>query len=167
MQWRGAILLTLLLASGAEEAAELDSTDKADRIRILKSERQLQLLHDGRVLKTYPIALGAHPVGAKRRRGDGRTPEGYYILDGRNAKSLYHRSLHLSYPNDIDRARARAEGVDPGGGIVIHGMPNHYGRFDPARFFRDWTDGCVAVGSLAIEEIWSRVDDGTIVEIRP
>jgi hypothetical protein len=46
-------------------------------------------------------------------------------------------------------------------------MPNRYGRFDPIRFFRDWTDGCVAVGSLAIEEIWSRVDDGTIVEIRP
>ena len=153
---------------GAEAAAaETPADDKADRIVILKSERQLLLLQDGKVLKSYAIALGSHPVGAKRRQGDGRTPEGYYVVDGRNAKSRYHRSLHLSYPNDIDRARARAAGVNPGGAIVIHGMPNTYGRFDPIRFFRDWTDGCIAVGSIAIEEIWARVDDGTVVEIRP
>jgi hypothetical protein len=51
---------------------------KADRILVLKSARKLELLKDGVVLKTYPIALGANPVGPKRAGGDGKTPEGVY-----------------------------------------------------------------------------------------
>jgi hypothetical protein len=49
---------------------------KAERVRVLKSRRVLQLLGADRVLKSYPIALGRHPVGPKERLGDGRTPEG-------------------------------------------------------------------------------------------
>lgn len=118
-------------------------------------------------MKSYPIALGRDPLGPKLRIGDGRTPEGVYFIDGRNEASPFHRSLHLSYPTDRDTARARSAGLDPGGDIAIHGMPIEYGRHDPVRFFRDWTDGCIAVGNLAIEEIWALVPDGTPVEIRP
>ena len=46
-------------------------------------------------------------------------------------------------------------------------MPARFGRTDPVRFLRDWTDGCISVGNIAIEEIWDAVDDGTPVEIRP
>jgi murein L,D-transpeptidase YafK len=101
------------------------------------------------------------------RLGDGRSPEGIYRVDGRNPRSRYRLSLHLSYPNAADTARARAAGIDPGDGIFIHGMPRYFGRADPVRFFVDWTDGCIAVGNVAIEEIWDAVDDGTPVEIRP
>ncbi|MBX6369944.1 MAG: L,D-transpeptidase family protein [Rhodospirillales bacterium] len=139
----------------------------ADRVLILKSSRELRLMRDGTVLKSYPVALGFNPVGPKLRRGDGRTPEGLYVVDGRNEASRFHRSLHLSYPNAEDRARAAAAGVDPGSDILIHGMPSEYGRYDPVRFYYDWTDGCIAVGNLAIEEIWALVPDGTPVEIRP
>jgi murein L,D-transpeptidase YafK len=157
------LLLLLLLAAAPASAEPL----QADRIVVLKAARTLQLVRDGAVLKTYPIALGRHPRGSKLRRGDNRTPEGLYFIDGRNQRSLYHRSLHLSYPNDEDWARARAAGVSPGGGILIHGMPEWYGRSDPVRFFRDWTNGCIAVGNTAIEEIWDAVADGTPVEISP
>jgi murein L,D-transpeptidase YafK len=143
------------------------TAEKADSIVIFKAQRELRLMREGRILKSYAIALGPHPKGSKRRRGDGRTPEGFYFIDGRNARSIYHRSLHISYPNENDQERARRARVDPGKDVVIHGMPNRYGRHDPAKFFRDWTDGCIAVGSIAIEEIWDRVDDGTPVEIRP
>jgi murein L,D-transpeptidase YafK len=157
----------LLLSPSIAPARGEELLLKADRVVVLKSRRELLLMRNGEVLKSFPIALGAHPRGPKQQRGDGRTPEGLYVVDGRNPRSAYHRSLHLSYPNETDRARARAAGVDPGNDIVIHGMPNRYGRFDPVRFFRDWTDGCIAVGSTAIEEIWARVDDGTPVEIGP
>jgi len=146
--------------------ADADPIGKADRILVFKAERRLELLRDGRVLRSYPIALGRHPHGPKRREGDGRTPEGIYRIDGRSRQSPYHRMLHISYPNAEDRARARAAEVPTGGAIVLHGMPNRYGPHDPSRFFADWTDGCIAVGNIAIEEIWAAVDDGTPIEIR-
>ncbi|HEX3102934.1 MAG TPA: L,D-transpeptidase, partial [Terriglobales bacterium] len=30
-----------------------------------------------------------------------------------------------------------------------------------------WTDGCIAVTDQEIEEVWTLVDNGTLVEIRP
>jgi murein L,D-transpeptidase YafK len=160
----GLLLLFALLVADPAVAADLG---KADRILVLKSKRELLLLRDGTVLKSYPIALGPHPKGPKRRLGDGRTPEGLYIIDYKIRHTPYHLALHISYPNAADKARARALAVSPGGAIVIHGMPAWYGHLDPVRFFRDWTDGCIAVGNIAIEEIWKAVDDGTPVEIRP
>jgi len=138
---------------------------KADWVHVIKSIRQLQLFRAGHVLKTYAIALGSHPDGTKLRLGDGRTPEGVYSIDGRLANSAYHRALHVSYPDPADIARARAEGVNPGGAIFIHGLPANFGRVDLTSFPRDWTNGCISVGNIAIEEIWDAVDDGTPVEI--
>lgn len=161
----------LLCAAAATIAAALPQSaqalEKADRILVLKGKRELELLRGDVVLKSYPIALGRHAKGPKRRKGDGRTPEGLYVIDGRLAHTPYHLALHISYPSDSDRARAREAGRHPGGAIFIHGMPARFGRTDPVRFFRDWTNGCIAVGNIAIEEIWKAVDDGTVVEIRP
>jgi len=160
------IVICCVLASGAHASAQT-APQRADRIVVIKSERVLELIYQGRVVKSYPIALGRHPLGPKRRLGDGRTPEGVYIVDGRSSKTTYHRELHISYPSDNDRMRAAAAHVAPGGGIFIHGMPPRFGHTDPVRFFRDWTDGCIAVGNIAIEEIWNAVADGTEIEIRP
>ncbi len=142
------------------------SIGKADWVLVIKSLRQLQLFRDGRLLKTYPIALGTHPVGTKLKAGDGRTPEGVYRIDGRLPNSAYHLALHVSYPDTADIARARAAGVDPGGKIFVHGLPASFGRIDCNSFTRDWTNGCISVGNLAIEEIWDAVDDGTPIQIR-
>jgi murein L,D-transpeptidase YafK len=160
-------LLFLVAAIATAPAALAQPALKADRILVLKSKRRLLLLRQGVVLKSYPIALGPHPRGPKRWEGDGRTPEGLYVIDGRLADSAYHLSLHISYPNEADLRRASAAGKDPGGKIMIHGMPERFGHTDPVRFFQDWTDGCIAVGNIAIEEIWNAVDDGTPIEIRP
>jgi murein L,D-transpeptidase YafK len=163
-----ALVLVLLVAAVATvPGAAARPVEKADRILVLKAKRRLLLLRDGVVLKSYPIALGRHPRGRKRFEGDGRTPEGLYVIDGRLVQTPYHLSLHISYPSERDRERASAAGRAPGGAIMIHGMPERFGRTDPVRFFRDWTDGCIAVGNIAIEEIWNAVDDGTPIEIRP
>jgi murein L,D-transpeptidase YafK len=141
---------------------------KADKILVLKSARKLQLLKDGVVLKTYPIALGGNPVGPKRVGGDSKTPEGTYTVDGFQPNSRYHLALHISYPNEADRAQAAEAHRDPGGDIEIHGLPAWYnGPLDPVRFYKDWTHGCVSVGDRAIEEIYSAVSLGTLIEIRP
>ena len=78
----------------------------ADRVVVIKGDRQLMLLRGERVLRRFPISLGWNPVGHKLRRGDGRTPEGRYVLDGFNPDSDYYRSIHISYPNGVDRLRA-------------------------------------------------------------
>ena len=139
----------------------------ADRIVILKSQRLLELLRQGTVIKFYPIDLGRDPVGPKLRQGDNRTPEGVYQIDRHQAESHYHLALHISYPSTADTARARAEGVDPGGAIFIHGFPAGFEWADPALLRLDWTAGCIAVSDRAIEEIWRMVADGTVIEIRP
>jgi murein L,D-transpeptidase YafK len=161
-----ALLLSLaLLQTGA--AASLEIPLQADRILVVKSERKLMLLHQGAVLKSFWIALGRHPEGQKTAAGDGKTPEGLYRIDGRNADSYFHRSLHISYPNEADRDRARRLNAQPGGGIRIHGLPPGYGPTGPGERMIDWTDGCIAVTNADIEEIWARVPVGTVVEIRP
>ena len=148
-------------------AAQLHAEPKADRIIVNKKARTMELMHAGRVLKTYKIALGGEPVGPKTRQGDHRTPEGIYIVDSRNAQSKFHRSLHISYPNAADREHARKLGMSPGGDVFIHGLPNGYGFVGAAHRARDWTDGCVAVTDQEIEEICRLVDNGTPMEIRP
>jgi murein L,D-transpeptidase YafK len=154
--------LVLLAVSPACAAQSL----KADHVVVLKQKRELRLMRGPKVLKSYPIALGFHPKGAKRWEGDGRTPEGTYRIDTRLAASRYHLALHISYPNAADQARAAARHLPPGGAIMIHGMPSWFGR-DDLQFAADWTNGCIAVSNSAIEEIWQAVDDGTAIEIRP
>jgi len=139
----------------------------ADRVVVLKKERTLQLLSQGKVVKTYQVALGGDPVGPKTRQGDHKTPEGVYVLDSRNAHSQFHKSIHISYPNASDRAAARRNGVSPGGDVFVHGLPNGYGWVGAGHRARDWTDGCIAVTNEEIEEMWMAVTDGTPIEIRP
>ena len=124
-------------------------------------------LRNGEVFKTYRVALGKHPMGPKIQEGDMRTPEGLYRIDGRYAKSQFHKALHVSYPNASDRERARRLGVKPGSDILIHGLPNGQGFIGKAHLRSDWTWGCIAVTDKEIEEIWQLVPNGTVVEIRP
>src|ERR1700741_536642 len=65
----------------------------ADAVIVNKSERKLRLLRDGAVIATFPVGLGTNPQGTKIQEGDGRTPEGTYVLDGRNLQSHYHLSM--------------------------------------------------------------------------
>jgi murein L,D-transpeptidase YafK len=139
---------------------------KADLVIVEKSARRLYLVHRGFVFRTYRVALGKHPKQPKVREGDDRTPEGVYLIDGRNPNSNFHLSLHISYPNSQDIARAAALGVSPGGMIMIHGLPNGFTARQIDHPNWDWTNGCIAVTNAEIEEIWRFVDDGTPIVIR-
>ena len=164
----GFVVLLALLASASSRADMLSPHyDKADSLLIVKSERKLYVLKAGEVLRDFDIALGLMPEGPKEREGDFRTPEGRYFLDARNPNSDYFLSLHISYPNPQDVARARAQGVDPGGQIMIHGQPNEP-KYSESRYENwDWTDGCIAVSNSDMVDLWLMTEEGTPIEIRP
>jgi murein L,D-transpeptidase YafK len=175
---RTALLLiaALLLAGPGPEAAHAEqsappamapATTQADSVTLDKGARRLTLWRGARVLARYPVSLGAAPDGHKTRAGDARTPEGRYIIDWRNAASRFHLSLHISYPNAADRAAAHARGEDPGGMIMIHGLPEGAGWLGRLHLLRDWTDGCIAVTNPQMREIWTLVPNGTPITIRP
>ncbi len=138
---------------------------QATKILVKKKERQLFLLKGTEVLKTYNIALGFTPKGHKEKQGDGKTPEGTYLVDYKIEKSTSHLSLHLSYPNARDKQRAKANKVSPGGDICIHGLYPTLKNLGAAHIQYDWTHGCIAVTNAEIEEIWQHVRTGTTVEI--
>lgn len=164
------VIASTLLLAGCGSAPQAPAISQVDRVVVKKSERKLQLMQRGQVLREYRVALGDAPVGHKFREGDERTPIGDYILDWRNPSSSYYRSIHVSYPNDRDQMMARLLGYpSPGGMIMIHGQPNHI-RSDRVRAEyarRDWTDGCIAVQNHEMDEIWRMVRNGTPIKILP
>jgi len=138
-----------------------------DRVVVLKSERRLVLMRGESVVRVFDVALGRYPTGPKRRAGDARTPEGVYELDYKLEDSAFYRAIHISYPNAQDLARARAEGVDPGGKIMIHGLPNDRTASYVGHPRIDWTQGCIAVTNAEMDELWRLVGIGTPIEIHP
>ena len=150
------------------------------RIVIDKSERRLDLYNGDRLVRSFKIALGRNPVGAKTEKGDGRTPEGEYFICTRLKRTPYHLFMGISYPNPLDARRALRKGLidtdttrrvvhtsedkkQPpwdtklGGAIGIHGSGVIQG---------DWTLGCIAMENVDVEEVWVATRIGTAVEIR-
>ena len=142
-------------------------TEKADFVEVIKSKSRLYLKKQGKILKEYHVVFGADPKGHKQRQGDERTPEGLYILDYKNKNSSFYKSIHISYPNEKDKQRARKKGFDPGGQIMIHGQKNGLGWLSFITQAFNWTDGCIALSNSDMEEVWKAVDVGTPIEIKP
>jgi murein L,D-transpeptidase YafK len=138
-----------------------------DRIVVEKSIRRLSIFRDGKPIKTYRIALGRNPVGAKQQEGDMKTPEGIYEIDSRNPQSSFHLALHISYPSIADEERAAERGVSAGSDIMIHGIRNGRGWIGAFHRQNDWTAGCIALTDEEIEELWRVTPDDTTIEIGP
>jgi murein L,D-transpeptidase YafK len=139
----------------------------ADEVLVRKSERRLYLMRRGEVIRSYRVALGLIPHGAKERAGDFRTPEGRYQLTRRNSRSDYFLSIQVSYPNSDDVRRAHSHHIDPGGSIMIHGLPNNLRHSPDYYASADWTDGCIALSNSDMVEVWLMTQDNVQVEILP
>lgn len=161
------VFLMLVGAWAAWPTAALPSDVRADLVVVRKADRRLDLYQSGRLLKSYAVSLGRQPSGHKERQGDGRTPEGEYRLDYRNAGSSFHKSIHISYPNVTDRTAAKSRGVDPGGLVMIHGIKNGLGWLGRLHLSIDWTDGCVAVTDREMDELWRAIPDGAKIVLKP
>lgn len=157
-----AVLLVVVGLSGCASKFKVYDGPEVTQVVVNKGARNMYLFHHEEVLESYRIELGFAPEGHKTERGDGKTPEGTYIIDRRNPNSDFHLSLGISYPNEADRARARARGVKPGGDIFIHGRPNKKRGTGP-----DWTAGCISVKNREMEWIYAMVRNGTPITINP
>jgi L,D-peptidoglycan transpeptidase YkuD (ErfK/YbiS/YcfS/YnhG family) len=142
----------------AEENVRL--RNMVDKVLVIKSERKMYLQKKGKTIKTYSIGLGPNPVGQKEREGDGRTPEGIYTLNYQKWNSPTFHSFHISYPNEIDLARAKSKGLTAGSNIMIHGTSKGVKKK------KDWTNGCIALNNVDMAEFREIVFLETTVEIR-
>ncbi len=156
-------LIFLLLSSWSISAQGAD----IDHVLVRKSELKMYLISNGVKIKEYSIALGANPKGHKEKEGDERTPEGKYLLDYKKSDSSFYKAIHISYPNEEDKAKAKEKGVNPGGLIMIHGQKNGLGWLSWLSQNFNWTNGCVAVTNSEMDEIWNLVKAGTPIEILP
>ncbi|GGE64516.1 hypothetical protein GCM10011533_16040 [Streptosporangium jomthongense] len=149
------------------DSSSFDDSLVVNKVLVKKGQRRLYLMNGEEVVRSYRISLGDNPEGHKLYEGDERTPEGDYTLDWRNAGSDFYKSIHISYPSEKDREMAENWGLDPGGSIMIHGLPN--GAEDMAFAYTglDWTNGCIAVNNQEMDEIWQLVNDGTPIRITP
>jgi hypothetical protein len=153
---------------------------RAPRIVVLKSKRELRLMSADSLVRTYHVALGLEPKMPKVMKGDDATPEGTYYICAKNPQSKYDKALALSYPGPTDAQRALARGlISPaehrrildawaakktppfdtalGGDVCIHGNGANW----------DWTQGCIALNAMDIDELYRVIPLGTSVEIRP
>lgn len=155
------ILIPPAVTTNAEANAEVDY------IVVQKADRVVSLWKQGRIIKTYPIlAFGADPRGHKMREGDEKTPEGTYYIDGKHPSQNFQKFLNISYPNEVDKARAKQMGVPAGGNVGIHGDRGGISGFFQ-RMDKNWTDGCIAMRNADIEEIFAKVEVGTPIMIKP
>ena len=156
-----------LVTTGSSPADSINPGERANAILIVKHERKLYLLRDNNPLRSYRIALGLNPTGAKEHQWDFRTPEGSYIIDFRLEHSHYFKALHISYPSPADLKRASALHLSAGGDIYIHGEPNRPTKPDSYYKTRDWTNGCIALSDEDLQDLWDLTAGQTAVEIVP
>jgi murein L,D-transpeptidase YafK len=146
---------------------KLPANTQIDKLVVYKSERELLVYSNGKLVKTYKISLGGSPIGDKEFEGDKKTPEGLYIINDKNPNSGYHKNLGVSYPNKEDIENAKRLGKPAGGDIKIHGLRNRTGFIGKFHRWTDWTLGCIAMTDEEIDELYNAVKIGTPIEIHP
>lgn len=161
------VLLALMLVLFPACRGYAQTTPGIDLVRVLKSEHKLQLMSAGVVVHEFHIALGGNPSGRKQQEGDGKTPEGSYILDFKKLDSAFYKGFHVSYPNAEDTRSAKVHGINPGGMIMVHGQKNGLGWMSFASQRFDWTNGCIALSNGDMDVMWDLVKAGTKIEILP
>src|ERR1700691_3880864 len=88
------VVFAFLRMAWAPSMPPLSTDQRIDSILILKRDHVLKLLKDGKVIRSYRVALGRGGLAPKEREGDERTPEGNYVIDARNSASHFYKALH-------------------------------------------------------------------------
>jgi murein L,D-transpeptidase YafK len=144
---------------------ERSADGPVDLIRVDKSAHLMSVYRGGHLVREFRVALGRGGPQPKVQQGDGRVPEGIYRIVAHNPNSAFHLSLRIGYPTGEQMAAAAKSGINPGGDIMIHGLPNQKGWIGAKHTTVDWTDGCVAVTNGEMDWLYKAVPDGTRVEI--
>jgi hypothetical protein len=138
--------------------AHVGFTQMPSRVALLafKTEKRLELWAekpaaipgqpgDWTYVRSYPILAASGKLGPKLKEGDRQVPEGIYRITYLNPNSNFHLSMKLDYPNAFDKQKAAQDGrTNLGGDICVHGW--------------EVSIGCIAIGNIAIEEIYNLCD---------
>lgn len=155
-------------------------------IRVSKSKKTVYVYRGTELAQKFAADFGYNAFADKERRGsstnpdDWRTPEGVFFVVEKNSKSKFYKAFVLNYPTAEDAERGRKQGIITadeysaivraeqnftmppmhtalGGWIEIHGKGTGVGS--------NWTQGCVAIRDVDIDDIWKYADIGTPVLI--
>ena len=162
-----AALALVLSCAPVPDVVRSASVPMTTRLVVDKREHTMRAYRGDALLREFRVALGRGGLAPKVKQGDGRVPEGEYTIDARNPNSAFHLSLRISYPTPRQVRDAAARGTDPGGDIMIHGLPNGQAKIGASHRLVDWTEGCIAVTNSEVEWLWQSVPDGTPILIKP
>lgn len=165
--WSLVLLILVVIVYYFYPEPKLAKDARIDSIVVYKSKHELLAFSNGKLLKTYPIAIGKNPIGKKEYEGDKKTPEGIYFIKDKNPDSGYYKNLGISYPNNEDIENAKRLGKPTGGDVKIHGLKNGAGYISKFHRWKDWTNGCIALTDEEVEELFNAVSVGTKIEIKP
>jgi murein DD-endopeptidase MepM/ murein hydrolase activator NlpD len=162
-------------------------------LHVVKHDYKMNYYSNGKLKKTFEIALSQNPNGPKQKQGDNKMPEGEYRIiqksrgpfSGPVAKYFGPAWMRLNYPNNYDAERGVISGLiskEEYNSIV---KPNNSGR-EPNKNtalgggigihgwngswplnFRDLTWGCVSMRNDDLDEWYSKFPEGTLIIIQP
>lgn len=141
-------------------------------IVIDKSDYSLSVFDDKGWLVTYPVVFGNSDLRDKLYEGDKKTPIGSFTIINKRVHPKWDKMMLLDYPNQesIERFNQRKQqGIIPqsakiGGGIGIHGTWPHDDI--TVNRFSNWTDGCISMRNVDVDELYNIIPVGTTVIIR-
>ena len=166
---------TLVYLGNAPIASLLPSSFERDKVTILieKADHRLTVFYDQQPIKSYPVVFGKNPVGDKRNEGDRKTPEGIFHIRDLYPHAAWSKFLWLDYPTPQawrEHFHAKMTGdlswlLPIGGQVGIHGVPNDDDTLIDSQ--TNWTWGCPSMKNKDVDELYSVVQVGTMVEIVP
>ena len=142
------------------------------RIVVDKSNYELYVYDAKGWYATYPVVFGTSTLDDKRMEGDKCTPEGSFRITAKRGHEKWAKFMALDYPTreSIEKFNARKQrgeipkNASPGGGIGIHGTwPREDFVVDR---YKNWTNGCIALKRSDVDELYSYVPVGTVIQIR-
>lgn len=141
-------------------------------IMIDKGKYVLQVYYKKKLIRGFRAVFGPNPKLNKCMEGDRCTPEGWFKIVDKRANSKYNKFMLLNYPNEKNYAdfnKLKEQGKIPknariGGDVGIHGI---WPRGDDMiEMGVGWTDGCIALRNVDVDELFRWVHVGTKVYIR-
>ena len=136
------VVAALFVAAGEALAQER-------RIVVSIPDRKLALLEDGRVVKTYPVAVGAAATPS---------PAGNFTVTARVSHPTWYRPGKVVPPGKGNPLGPRWIGLSRKG-YGIHGTSN------PRSIGRPASHGCIRMRNSDVEELFEMVAMGDAVEL--
>ena len=158
LKMRGPLLLVLALTLGSWAKAQnpkpgQDSTSAArGRRRVVVSipDRELAVLESGRVLRTFPVAVGA---------AVSPSPAGRFEIVSRLSSPTYYHAGVVIPPGSDNPVGSRWIGINRKG-YGIHGTN------EPRSIGHAASHGCIRLRNRDVEQLYRLVRVGDVVEIR-